>query len=54
MGATSAEISWKESVANNEHLANCLFELEMSKSKNTSFHNVYRSVNSIVQYNNVF
>ena len=42
MGPTSVELSWKESVENNEHLTNCMFELEMSKSKNTSFQNVYR------------
>ncbi|XP_028401891.1 fibronectin type-III domain-containing protein 3A-like [Dendronephthya gigantea] len=41
LGSTSAKISWQESVVNNEHLANCIFELEMSKSKNTSFHKIY-------------
>ena len=42
LGSSTIKISWSESVANNEHLAECTFELQMSKSKNSLFDNVYR------------
>lgn len=41
LGSTSIRISWQESVVNNEHLAKSTFVLQMSKSKSSSFDNIY-------------